>query len=151
MKSLHHNKSFGLFIIRLMAGIILIVHGYLKFADIAGTTASFESLGYAAFLAYVVAAIEFVGGISLVLGFGSRIAGGLLALDMLGAVLVADKVNGITGPGGAELALILFAVTLGVAIAGPGKYSLGSHCGCAVKKGTCTTDGGACVECGVKA
>lgn len=148
MKSLHHNKSFGLLIIRIIAGIIFITHGYMKLGNMVGTVEFFATLGFAAFWAYVVALVEFLGGISLLAGYGSKIAGSLLAINMLVAVLGVHKSYGLVGPNGAELALILFAVSLGIAIAGPGRYSLGSGCGCPVKKGACSIDGDACQECG---
>ncbi len=150
MKSLHHNKSFGLFIIRFMAGVILVAHGWMKLTDIGQTKMFFASVGIATFWVYVVALVEFLGGISFIIGFASKIAGGLVAIEMLGAVFMIHKSYGLIGPNSAELALIFFAVSLGIAIAGPGRYSLGSGCGCPVKKGTCPVDGGACQECGSK-
>jgi len=149
IKSLHHNKSFGLLVIRIIVGVVFIAHGWLKFNDMPGTIGFFAMLGIPAFFAYVVAIVEFLGGISLLIGFGSKIAGGLLAIDMLVATLGVHKSYGLIGPMGAELTLVLFAAALGIAIAGPGRYSLGLCCGCP-GSGTCKVEGSECQECVTK-
>lgn len=149
MRSLHHNKSLGLLVIRIIAGVIFMAHGYMKFQDMQGTIMFFTSLHLGAFAAYLVTFVEFFGGLSLIIGYASKIAGGLLAIDMLVAVLDVHKSYGLIGPNGAELALSLFAITLGIAIAGPGRYSLGACCGCPVKSGSCPVDG-PCKNCGHK-
>ena len=75
-------------------------------------------------LAYVVSGIELLGGILMVLGLWTSVAGGLLAVVMLGAyVLVKSKLPFMA----AEIDIALFAASLGVAFAGPGKYSLGKR------------------------
>lgn len=144
MKSLHHNKSFGLFVIRLVVGVLFVLHGYMKLSNIDGTVAGFTQMGFAPFWAYVVSLVEFLGGISLVIGYGASVASALLAITMLVAILTVHKTGGLIGPNSGELAIVMFAVTLGLTFAGSGKYSLSSCCGCATKQGTCPVD----VPCG---
>ena len=75
MKS-NNQTEFGAFILRITLGIVLIAHSlYLKLFvfTLAGTAGYFESIGLPAILAYIVFAIEFIGGIGLLLGIHSKI------------------------------------------------------------------------------
>lgn len=138
---LSHNKDLGLLILRVVIGIIFAVHGYMKFTGIAGTIGFFGVLGFPAYMAYVVAAVEFVGGISLIIGFGSKVASALLAITMLVAIVKVHGPKGFSaGAGGYEYVLSLLAATVGILFTGPGKYSVGSSCGCPVSQGTCPAD-----------
>ena len=153
LKSLFHNKDFGLLVIRVIIGAVFVVHGYQKLQGIEGVVGFFGSLGFAPFLAYVVAWVEFLGGISLIIGYGSKIAAALLAITMLVAMVKVHGANGFSaGKGGYEFVLSLFAVAVGLLYAGPGRYSLGARCGCPVKDGVCAaTDTGCdCTGCDKK-
>lgn len=141
---LSHNKDLGLLILRVVVGIVFAAHGYMKFMGIAGTIGFFGSLGFPAFMAYVVAAVELVGGISLIVGYGSKVASILLAFTMLVAIVKVHGPKGFMGAGGYEFTLTLMAASLGIFFAGPGKYSIGSNCGCFAKEGTCATDAACC-------
>lgn len=126
-----HNKDLGLLLIRVTAGIVFMVHGYQKLSDLQGTVGFFDGLGMAAFFAYVVAVVEFLGGISFIIGYGSKIAGVLLAIVMLVAFFVVHLPNGFSvSAGGYEFVLALFGAALGIAFAGPGRYGFGPDCGC---------------------
>jgi putative oxidoreductase len=132
-----HNKNLGLLVIRIVTGIIFMVHGYAKFAGIGGTVGFFAMLGIPAFFVYVVAFVEFFGGLSLIIGYGSKVASALLACTMLVALI---KVHGPRGFGNSELVLTLLATNLGIFFAGSGEYAVGSSCGCPTKEGTCPID-----------
>ena len=148
LKSMFHNKSFGLLVIRVIIGAVFVVHGYDKLGDMAGTVGFFGKLGFAPFLAYIVALVEFVGGISLIVGYGSKIAALLLAVTMLVAVVSVHAGNGFSaGKGGYEYVLTLFAVSVGLLYTGPGRYSLGASCGCPVKEGVCSVGACGCEGC----
>lgn len=140
-KNLFHNKDFGLLIIRVIVGAVFMVHGYQKLQAMSMIIGFFGTLGFSSFWAYLVAWVEFLGGISLIIGFGSKIASALLAIVMLTAFI---KVHGPKGfsvaMGGYEFVLTLFAVTVGLLYTGPGRYSIGSACGCPVKDGSCPAD-----------
>jgi len=135
------SPDVGMLLIRLAVGSIFIAHGWAKFQNMDATVAFFGSLGISAMLAYVVSGIELLGGILMVLGLWTSVAGGLLAVVMLGAyVLVKSKLPFMA----AEIDIALFAASLGVAFAGPGKYSLGKKvCDCT----TCTDSGCTCLGC----
>ena len=139
MKNLFHNKDFGLLILRVIVGIVFVMHGYQKFGAMDMTAGFFTSLGLGASMAYVVATIELVGGISLILGYGSKIAAGLLAIVMAGAIIKVHGANGffLGQAPGYEFVLTLMAVNIALLYTGPGRYGLGSDCGCPCTKGTC--------------
>lgn len=137
-KSMFHNKDFGLLVIRVIVGVVFVVHGYQKLQGMEGVIGFFGKLGFAPFLAYVVAWVELLGGLSLIIGYGMKVASALLAITMIVAMMKVHGANGFSvGKGGYEFVLTLFAVTTGLLYTGPGKYSIGSACGCPVKDGVC--------------
>ncbi|HEX4812399.1 MAG TPA: DoxX family protein [Nonomuraea sp.] len=118
-----------LLLARIAIGVIFLVHGYQKVATmgIAGTTEFFESAGIplAGLAAPGVAALEIVGGLALILGAALPIAGTLLALDMIGAIVFVHGANGFAaGEGGYEFVLSLAAASMAVGFTGGGALSL---------------------------
>ena len=67
---------------------------------------------------------QFFGGLALVLGLFTRVAGIGLAGVMLGAMLFVHLKAGFFLPSGYEFVLTLFAAALALALTGPGAYSL---------------------------
>lgn len=131
-------KIWGLFILRVVFGIIFIAHGWAKIGNMDGTIGFFSSLGLPVFTAYLVAWVEFLGGIAVLLGIFSRIAAYLLAITMVVAIFLVKIKAGFLG--GYELDLILLASALVIAWSGAGPYSVsGKVCGC-----------GSCGMCGNK-
>ncbi len=124
----------GLLLIRLVVGVIFIAHGYVKFAvdGIAATTSFLGSLGvpYPELAAPALIALEVVGGALLVLGLGTRILGGLFAIDMLVAVLLVHLRGGFfVQDGGFEFAMLLGVLGVALALTGPGALSIDSRIG----------------------
>jgi len=80
----------GLLALRIALGVIFIRHGWLKFQDLAGVASFFESFGIpgATFWAYVVAFVEFFGGLAVLLGVYVRAAAFFLGIVMVVALLV---------------------------------------------------------------
>jgi putative oxidoreductase len=116
-------KDFGLFLLRLTIGIIFIRQGWLKLSGIDGVVAMLDNLGFPipVIFAYLVAIVEFLGGIALVLGLYTRCAALLLAIVMIVALLIAH----IGGPfGQAELPLALLAGTIGIWAGGGGNWKI---------------------------
>lgn len=74
----------SIFVLRVAAGIALVMHGYGKIANPFGNVGMVESLGFhpGVFWSPLLAGTEFVGGIFLALGFLTRPAalGGMLVL-----------------------------------------------------------------------
>ena len=134
------NPHIGLLIMRVALGGIFVAHGWSKFQGMEQTIGFFTSLGLGAFWAYVVSTIELVGGILVILGLWTSIASVLLALVMVGAYgLVKSKLPFMAG----EIDMALFALAIGIATAGPGKYALGKKMACVCGRETT----GTCVDC----
>ena len=123
------KKETGAVILRVMLGIIFLIHGIAKFQggidQIAGW---FGSIGLPGFLAYIVASIEVAGGIALIIGFGTRVVAALFVLLMLGAIIKVKLAAGFLGNGkmaGYELELTYLAISLFLVINGSYQFSIG--------------------------
>ena len=122
------NPDAALLLLRLVLGVIMIYHGLPKVMDFGGTIGGFQSMGVPlpALAATFAAIAEVIGGILILLGILTDIAGLLFAIDMLGAILFVHAKNGFAqGKGGVEWPLALLAMALAVALAGPGRYAVG--------------------------
>lgn len=118
-------------ILRVALGAVFFAHGWQKFFEftIPGAQGAFAQMGVPAaqLAAPVAASIELVGGALLIVGLLTRVAGVLLALDMLGALFLVHVSAGMfVEKGGMELVLVLAAGAAAVALVGPGRFSLGS-------------------------
>jgi putative oxidoreductase len=74
--------------------------------------------------ATVVIAVELLGGLAILLGVFARMAGALLAFEMVVAILVARLHGGFFAPYGYEFELTLLGACLTFALNGPGRMSL---------------------------
>lgn len=125
MVLLKRNVELGLFIVRVLTGIIFLLHGFSKFqGGIGGTTGFFQSIGLPGFLAPVVAIIEILGGLLLILGLLTRIAGVALTVIMVGVLLTAKA--GQPFMMGTEFDYLLLFTSLQLALAGSALLSVDS-------------------------
>jgi putative oxidoreductase len=93
MEALEKLKPLALLLLRLGLGIIFVTHGYPKlFTHLQQTTDGFVKMGFPAYFAYIAGVLEFFGGILLIVGLFTRIAGLLLAAEMAVALV---KVHGM--------------------------------------------------------
>jgi len=119
----------GLTILRIVVGIVFLVHGYQKlfhmgFHGVAGFFAH-AGIPLPMVSAVIVTLVEFVGGILLVAGIAVRVAAALNAVDMTVAILVVHLKHGFGAQnGGFEYPLTLLAATLCLALAGGGMFAL---------------------------
>jgi uncharacterized membrane protein YphA (DoxX/SURF4 family) len=116
----HKNYDWALLVLRVVVGIVFIAHGWDKWQNLSGTTGFFASVGLPVFLVYVVALIELLGGLAILLGVKTRLAGYLLAVVMAGAILLVKGKMGFLG--GYEYDLTLLAAALALAMLPPGHY-----------------------------
>ncbi|MDB5224592.1 MAG: DoxX family protein [Candidatus Adlerbacteria bacterium] len=116
-----YHSALGLFIIRLAAGMIFFVHGWEKLNNLPRVSGFFMSLGLPGWVAGFIAFVEVIGGIMLIAGFATRVAGIVLALDMLAAMFLTGIGRGFHAH---EFEMLLLAVSAGIALIGSGAYSL---------------------------
>ena len=122
------NPDLALLVLRLVLGIIMIYHGWPKLTNLGGTIEGFTGMGIPlpALSAIFATVAEVGGGLLLLLGVFTDIAGLLVAIDMLGAIIFVHAKNGFAvNDGGYEWPLALLAMGLAIALAGPGRYAVG--------------------------
>lgn len=147
-------KSLGLFLLRLIFGSLIAIHGYPKLFGGQGKSQgvrpelqkvlgegfaqSVEGGGLRNFtgmvqsmelpapqvLAGMAAGAEFFGGLALILGWHTRLASLALLGDMAVAIRKVHWDKGLLAQGGAETPLTFFAAFLTLLVAGPGKIAL---------------------------
>jgi putative oxidoreductase len=120
-------QSCGLTVLRVVVGIVFVVHGYQKLFKFGfhGVAGMFGHMGIPlpAFFAVVVTLVEFVGGILLIAGIAVRISSALLAIDMMVALFKVHLPHGFFSPSGVELPLTLLAALICLMLAGGGSLS----------------------------
>ena len=124
-KLLKTDLDVALLLVRLGLGLGFLAHGVQKLQGLDGVVGFFGSLGMPAFMAYVVALVETLGGLAMILGVFTEYAGLSLAAVMVGAIaLVKMKMLGDKGYVGMELDVMYLLSALAIAFAGPGKYAV---------------------------
>ena len=127
-------------IIRVVVGLLLAAHGAQKLfgwwggPGIAGFTSWMDKMGMrpAPFWAWMGGLSEFGGGLLFALGFLSPLGSLGIISAMLVATIKAHWQNGLwAAKGGYEFTLTNLVIALGLAITGPGAYSLDSVLGIA--------------------
>lgn len=121
----HGRVDWGLLWIRIWAGLGMMWHGGMKIftGGMAGFTEAVAQMGFPmpALFAWAAALSEFVGGLCLVLGCGTRIAGFLIFITMMVAAWVKHGQDPFKVK---ELALAYGAVAGLLIITGAGRWSL---------------------------
>jgi putative oxidoreductase len=125
------TAPWGIALLRVVTGIIFLMHGQQKFFEfgMGGVTGMMTGLGVPApgLMAIIVSLVELVGGIALILGAFTRIAGLLVAVDVLVAFFLVHLPNGFfASNGGVELVLLLATAGVTLALTGPGAMALDS-------------------------
>lgn len=116
------NHDIGLFIIRLAIGSVFILHAFGKLGNLSGTVGFFERLDLAPAFAYIVLWVEMAGGLALIVGLFTKIAGVALAVVMLSAIAFVRIRSGFIG--GYEFEFVVMVVCLALAYTGSGRIAL---------------------------
>ncbi len=131
-------SDFALLLMRLALGAVMWAHGAQKLLGLFGGSSptrfvhGVTAMGFPPALGWLVIAVEFFGGIALVLGVLSRLAGLGFAVEMAVAIAKIHWANGffmnwssIAGRGeGYEYPMVLFVVAFTIFLSGPGRYAL---------------------------
>ncbi|AKK02947.1 DoxX family membrane protein [Corynebacterium epidermidicanis] len=136
-KPLDHRRGtmdFGLFIIRLVAGLVLLWSGVRTFFELGGAPglnglkAEFGDYALPDLLSIAVPSMQLAAGVFLLLGLLTPVAAALAtvvtAFNMLHAVAQQDNFSVTNANDSVILALVMLALALGLQFTGPGRVSL---------------------------
>ena len=128
MKRIPTNTDLGLAVLRVITGTIFVAHGAQKLFiyGFDGVAGGFAQMGvpFPAVVGPMVGLLEFFGGLALMAGLLTRLAGVGLAINMLGAFLLVHMQAGFFMPKGYEFVMMLAASALTVTLTGAGRYSI---------------------------
>lgn len=116
-------RGLALLLLRLGVGIIFVVAGWGKLTGMEGVQGMFADLGIplAGLMAWVVALVEFVGGLMVLAGAYIRIPTPLLAVIMVVAIFTVKLADGFNAM---RIDIMLLVASLALFILGSGKYSV---------------------------
>ena len=131
------NNDWTGLVTRLTIGLILFPHGAQKMLGIFGGYGFSGTMGFFTntmhlpwLIGFLVIIIEFIGSLSLIAGFASRLWSVLVIIEMVGAVITTHVNNGFfmnwtgTQKGeGYEFHLLIIGLALAILINGSGKFS----------------------------
>jgi putative oxidoreductase len=124
--------SFGLLLLRVVAGLTISAHGLQKLfgwfggGGIRGTAGFFENVGYRPpLLLAVLAGLGEAAGLLFAVGFLTPLAALGMTIVMFNAIAVVHWSKGFfNGNGGFEFPLSLATIAIAVAATGPGRFSI---------------------------
>ena len=127
--NVRQTAPFGLLILRVVLGIAFVIHGWSKLTGGPGNMVGFfgsAGIPVPSLMVWVVTIVELVGGILLIVGFLTQIAGVLLAINMLGAILFVRMSSPFIENGAIswEKEAVFAAAALCLALAGPGMLAV---------------------------
>jgi putative oxidoreductase len=132
------NNDWTGLVTRLTIGLILFPHGAQKMLAIFGGYGFSGTMGFFTgtmhlpwLIGFLVIVIEFIGSLSLIAGFASRVWSVLIIIEMFGAIITTHLSNGFfmnwagSQKGeGYEFHLLIIGLALAMLINGSGKFSV---------------------------
>ena len=124
----HTRIDLGLLALRLALGVVFVMHGGQKLFELGpgGVAGFLGSIGvpFPAVNAWLVIAAELGGGLALLAGALTRLAGLATAFTMVVAITTVHLANGFFLPAGYEFALTLMLASVALVLTGPGAFSV---------------------------
>lgn len=119
------NRDLALLLLRIGVGLIFVIAGWGKLTGIEGVQQFFGNVGIplASVMAWVVAIVEFAGGLMILTGYKVQIPGYLLAIVMVVAMFVILGRED-SGFGSIRLELMLLLTSLAITMLDTGAYSV---------------------------
>jgi putative oxidoreductase len=116
--------DWGLLALRVVLGLILVVHGFPKLKGIKATGGKFAAMGFkpGAFWATVAGVVEFAGGLFIIAGFFTQLAALFVFLQFL--VIIFKVRRGKSFAGEYEFDLLIAAAALLLMTTGGGLWSV---------------------------
>lgn len=113
------KRDIAIGLVRVAVALVFIYHGWAKISGMEGTLGFFSMLGIPAWLTYIVAYLEFFGGIALLFGMFVEYIAPLFAIIMLVAIYLVHWSKGFNNMnGGYEFQLVLLLASIGLSLAG---------------------------------
>ena len=109
-------------VLRVLGGLVFVASGYMKLIDLEFTASGLAAVGFpdTVVIAFLLGLLEFVGGLMLIIGLGTRLA----ALGLFIVMIGANIVNALTYPSGLPVTIVLLIVMGYLLWAGPGAYAV---------------------------
>jgi putative oxidoreductase len=125
LRFLDRLQPLALLVLRIVIGAIMIGHGYGKvFGGFSHVQGMMGHIGFPAFMAYPLAATEFVGGILIIAGLLTRFVALAMLIDMTVAIWKVHWKNGLLAEGGYQFPLALWAIAFALIIFGGGPIAI---------------------------
>lgn len=121
-------SDWGILVLRVVLGLILVFHGWPKIKNIKGTVEWMsQTFKPSLFWATAVSLVEFVGGLMLIFGFLTQPIALLVAIQFSVIILKVNRQKGFVG--GYEFDLLILAAALALVTLGSGTYALDDYFG----------------------
>jgi putative oxidoreductase len=118
-------QPLALLVIRIVLGVIMVVHGYQNlFRHLHDHVRFVASVGLPAWLGYVSSVVEFFGGLLLLAGLFTRCAAFAVCIDLAVALWKVHWHNGLTGDHGSEFPLAIAALAFALIFFGAGPIAM---------------------------
>ncbi|HTS34250.1 MAG TPA: DoxX family protein [Candidatus Solibacter sp.] len=125
MRYLDRLQPLALLIMRLVLGIIMVVHGSHKvFGGLHHHAQTVAGLGLPAWLGYVSSFTEFLGGLLVLAGLFTRAAAFAICIDLLVAIWKVHWHNGLTGDHGYEFPMAVATLAFVLIFFGAGPIAM---------------------------
>lgn len=125
MRYLDRLQPLALLLMRLALGAIMVAHGYHKvFGGLHHHAQMVAGLGLPAWLGYVSAFVELLGGLLILVGFFTRAAAFALCVELVVAIWKVHLHNGLVGPTGFEFPLAVATLAFALIFFGGGPIAI---------------------------